>query len=351
MTALAETGSVRALARGGREVTSIKARAVIPGATAKPGRLGARVRALGLERDRIAAERAQADRRRGELAGLTPEPSFPRWGRHPGSRDAIPGCAFAGRLIASELVRLDDRVSQLDVALEDVRRRFAAAEIEAAQGTPAEIEGLSRAQVEILVRLDAAQAPLLALEIDYVVASARWWPAYTARFTAGATRVAFAIDAFVAQASGEAWSGVALAISTADLASDVRLPELRSLRIGRAQAAPRKGYRPPPAGLDAMFEGYDRAAAQLEFRRNARRGTPRCHLALRPRRAGRGHLQGAASRRADELRSAAGASARGCTGTARDGARAQQRHANADGRCAAVDAIAEIERARIDDLR
>jgi len=42
---------------------------------------------------------------------------------------------------------------------------------------------------------------------------------------------------------------VALSVATADLASDVRLPELRSLRIGRAQAAPRKGYRPAPVGL------------------------------------------------------------------------------------------------------
>src|SRR6185436_7705777 len=36
------------------------------------------------------------------------------------------------------------------------------------------------------------------------------------------------------------------------------LPELPSLRFGRAQAPPRRAYRPAPEGLELMFAGYDR---------------------------------------------------------------------------------------------
>ena len=63
----------------------------------------------------------------------------------------------------------------------------------------------------------------------------------------------------MAQRSGEDWRGVRLALSTADLLFDARLPELPSLRFGRAQPPAKKGYRAAPPGLDRMFEGHDRA--------------------------------------------------------------------------------------------
>jgi Domain of unknown function (DUF4139)/N-terminal domain of unknown function (DUF4140) len=264
ITALAEAGSVRALAQGEREVTAIHARAVIPRAPAKPGRLRERLRALELEGERLEAERSLAAQRRAELEGLTPSLHFSRWARH-----ADPGARFQdalalGGLVAEELIALDDRLRELDAAIEDHQRRLDAARLDAAQGTPGDLEGEARAALGVQVRLGPAGS-LLSLEIDYVVTAARWWPAYTARLSAAATRVTLGMDAFVAQASGEAWSGVKLSVATADLASDVRLPELRSLRLGRAQPPRRVGYRPPPAGLDAMFEGHDRAVDRLEI--------------------------------------------------------------------------------------
>jgi hypothetical protein len=58
-----------------------------------------------------------------------------------------------------------------------------------------------------------------------------------------------------------------LALSTADLLFDARLPELPSLRLGRAQPPPRKGVsRAAPKGLDRMFEGHDRSLAAAEQR-------------------------------------------------------------------------------------
>ena len=264
ITALAEPGSVRALARGEREVTAIKARAVIPTAPARPGRLRERLRAFQLERDRLTLAREHAARRRGELAGLRPEPHFARWARQVDPAARFQDALALGGLVAEELRSLDDRVRELDAAIESNERRFAAAALDAAQGTPGDLEGESRAALGVQVRLGPAGS-LVSLEIDYVVTAARWWPAYTARLSAAATRVTLGIDAFVAQASGEAWSGVKLSVATADLASDVRLPELRSLRIGRAQPPRRLGYRPPPAGLEAMFEGHDRSVNKLEL--------------------------------------------------------------------------------------
>ena len=264
ITALAEPGSVRALARGEREVTAIKARAVIPSSPTKPGRLRERTRALTLERERLTAERERVGRRRGELGGLAPEPHFARWAPHSDPAARFRDALALGGLIAEELGKLDGRARELDEALEDNRRQLDAAKLDAEQGVPSDLEGEARAELAVQVRLGAATGALVSLEIDYVVAAARWWPAYTARLSAAATRVVLGLDAFVAQATGEAWSGVTLSVATADLASDVRLPELRSLRIGRAQAPRRLGYRPPPAGLEAMFEGYDRAVNQRE---------------------------------------------------------------------------------------
>ncbi|MEO6575573.1 MAG: DUF4139 domain-containing protein, partial [Polyangiaceae bacterium] len=100
------------------------------------------------------------------------------------------------------------------------------------------------------------------LEISYGVPGARWWAAYSVRLTEQNQKAAWALEAHVAQASGEDWAGVALTLSTVDLIRDARLPDLASFRLGRAQAPPRRGYRALPEGLESMFGGYDRAISK-----------------------------------------------------------------------------------------
>jgi hypothetical protein len=82
----------------------------------------------------------------------------------------------------------------------------------------------------------------------------------------------------VAQASGEDWKDVGLALTTADLVQDTRLPELASLHLSRVQRPPRRGFRPAPEGLDAMFEGLDRFVAALPKQASV---TPAPEAALR----------------------------------------------------------------------
>src|SRR5690606_26472673 len=93
------------------------------------------------------------------------------------------------------------------------------------------------------------------LSVTYAVAAARWWPTYTLRVEEAGARATWSFDAIVAQRSGEDWPAVALALSSADLVYDARLPELPSLRFGRAQPK-RRAFRPPPAGVDEMFSPY-----------------------------------------------------------------------------------------------
>jgi hypothetical protein len=262
LTALADPGSVRALCDGEREVTALSARLSPPPPEAPRGALVERVRALDLERQRLEAEERSLTELRVALAAARLDPTLPRWARRLDPAARFADATALGDLVDAELGRLDGSLRGLAEALAENRRAAHAAEVAAAQGAPAETEGARRSSLSVRVRLAPGSGRVTALAIEYVVGAARWWPAYTARFTAAATKVSLALDAFVAQASGEDWTRVRLSLSTAHLAHDARLPELRSLRFGRAQPPARRGYRPPPEGLDALFEGYDRAVAQ-----------------------------------------------------------------------------------------
>ncbi len=93
-------------------------------------------------------------------------------------------------------------------------------------------------------------------ELEYFVEAARWVPTYV--FDLKGRAATIRLEAMVAQASGEDWSGVAVQVSTADLTREATLPELSSWRIGTAQPRPKPAFRPLPDGLDALFAGYDR---------------------------------------------------------------------------------------------
>ncbi|WP_158835980.1 DUF4139 domain-containing protein, partial [Streptomyces sp. NRRL S-350] len=102
----------------------------------------------------------------------------------------------------------------------------------------------------------------LELELEYGVPAARWVPAYRLSYRSGSDTGRLVLRASVAQRTGEDWTGVRLALSTADLDRRTDVPRLASLRIGRSQPAPPpSGWREPPAGLSDLFTGYEAAAA------------------------------------------------------------------------------------------
>ncbi|WP_406467009.1 DUF4139 domain-containing protein [Streptomyces hirsutus] len=98
------------------------------------------------------------------------------------------------------------------------------------------------------------------VEVEYGVPGAVWVPAYRLTYRQGGGEGSLLLRASVAQRTGEDWTGVRIALATADLRRRTDLPRLRSVRIGRSQPAPTpSGWRAHPAGLNGLFAGYDAA--------------------------------------------------------------------------------------------
>jgi hypothetical protein len=97
------------------------------------------------------------------------------------------------------------------------------------------------------------------LVVEYFVPGARWTPTYVCRLDSAGNQAALAVRALICQRTGENWSGVRLELSTAEPLAWCELPELPSLRLGRAQPVHRKsGWRLPPVGAEILFEDFDR---------------------------------------------------------------------------------------------
>ncbi|MFO0586841.1 MAG: DUF4139 domain-containing protein [Polyangiaceae bacterium] len=265
VTAFADEGTMRTGALEGREVLGVRARLIVPERKAGDPSIKDKLNALRRRRDELVAARGHASWRRDVLASVQPEPDLVRRVSAIDPAERTADALAVVRLSADEMASLDAKIAELTVAIEDNEREAQALRLAAAQAPAAARRDDGPPRFAVTVQLGPAREASKqgVLELEYAVAAARWWPSYRARFTDGATKAALTLSAFVAQASGEDWDGVALALSTGDLLRDARLPEMTSLRLGRAQKPKARGYRPPPEGLDAMFEGYDRFVATV----------------------------------------------------------------------------------------
>jgi hypothetical protein len=225
----------------------------------------AEVKALEASREQLARlqlRRARLDTEVSELQSLRPSYLEQRRGDAPRPAPVTAMIELAdfsdaqleGRLAERRTVTEQVADAERDVALR--QRRVT----EASSALKSERARLSR--VAVLMLAEAPTAPL-ELAIEYQVPGVRWVPGYQLKLERGLASGALSMRASIAQDTGEDWSGVTLALSTATLQRRTDVPELRSLRIGRAQAEPpRSGWRAPPAGLDALFEGYDSVNAR-----------------------------------------------------------------------------------------
>jgi hypothetical protein len=256
VTALAEPGSLRLSLDGPRTALSVRALPVTS-TPSQPGALPEKARELRHRIDRLKDEIQALQERRERLSQLAPD-------AHPGvvsGVDArVKAALGAGALIEELLARLDARWFELEESLQQATQRLAAMELSLRQANPTQ-KGEEVPTRSLLVRL-AGSGKLARAEVSYVVAPARWWPLYTLRVFEGRS-ASLGVEALVAQLSGEDWSAAQLSFATADLVHDARMPELRSLRLGRAQPPPRTGYRPPPPGLDQLFAAHDRHFPEL----------------------------------------------------------------------------------------
>jgi len=123
---------------------------------------------------------------------------------------------------------------------------------------------LRKAAVVRLQSTGANEASTAIVRLRYFVTGARWAPAYTVRLDDTMQAGTLQLRAMVGQETGEDWGDVALTLSTANPQHWTELPELKAIRIGRAQPAPaRTGWRPPPVGADALYADYDRELPSL----------------------------------------------------------------------------------------
>ena len=134
-------------------------------------------------------------------------------------------------------------------------------------------------QLEHVARVDAAPPRVLrgieaevdgdgVVEVEYFVTAARWVPSYALhlhRDPSGARRARVVLGALVAQASGEDWNDVELRVTTSRLDRASTLPIVHSWRLGRAQPAVIKGFRPLPSDLPQLFSGWDRFGLEPEL--------------------------------------------------------------------------------------
>ncbi|MFF2077488.1 DUF4139 domain-containing protein [Kitasatospora sp. NPDC058162] len=198
--------------------------------------------------------------------------------------------------VDERLARLQERAEQLtrEIELADHERQLAADRLdrtstaertEPVGTTETVLLTLTTPDPETTPATDTALTPTpvptptpdrIELELEYGVPTARWVPAYRLSHRTGADTAQLVLRAAVAQHTGEDWTGVRLALSTADLERRTDLPRLASLRIGRSQPTPPpSGWREPPAGLSDLFTGYDTATADRPApHRTKRTGVP-----------------------------------------------------------------------------
>ncbi|WP_375759916.1 DUF4139 domain-containing protein [Corallococcus exercitus] len=210
----------------------------------------------------LSAVHSRLERVRSELAalrGLTPTWPAQRKGHPPREAPLTAMLSLTG-FVDAELAEL--QAQELDL---ERRHRDATNELELRRRRVQELSSarsVDRAQL-FRAALLTLSGPIPAdrdarLVLEYAVAGARWVPTYDLRLPRTLEEGTLRMRAAVIQRTGEDWTGVRLAVSTASLERRAEVPELKSLRIGRSQPPPaRSGWREPAPGLEELFAGYD----------------------------------------------------------------------------------------------
>ncbi|MBL9023817.1 MAG: mucoidy inhibitor MuiA family protein [Myxococcales bacterium] len=188
--------------------------------------------------------------------------------RRPQPQDATPPIEVD---VAARLTLLDFRVSEMDrLATEraGVARDLDRAKEDLAvfldrlarrRGDRAPRPDELRKSAVFTLRPTGAEPAPLRLALSYAVAGARWAPTYALHVDSKNGRARLDVRASISQTTDEDWRDVALVVSSAPLVRPCDLPELTSLRIGRAQPRPKRGWRPAPGDVGVLFEDYRRA--------------------------------------------------------------------------------------------
>ncbi|MFJ7959922.1 DUF4139 domain-containing protein [Streptomyces sp. NPDC096319] len=209
---------------------------------------------------------ARRDRQRAliaEVGGLRPVPP-PRKREDPHRRAPVDAWLELADFVGERLTAHHARLAELDEAvLVAEHEREVAHDRLHRSSTDAPSAPVETAFCAVLTLTGAAADEAegeVEVELEYGVPGAVWVPTYRLAHRRGDGGGRLVLRASVAQRTGEDWTGVRLALATADLRRRTDLPALRSMRIGRRQSEPApSGWREPPAGLADLFTGYEAA--------------------------------------------------------------------------------------------
>ncbi|MCT4353738.1 DUF4139 domain-containing protein [Streptomyces sp. Je 1-79] len=261
-----DPGSLRARVLGAPEVRVTEARVEVEaeplgaGGTSDESR-----REVERLRDAYAAARARRDRQLAlieEIRALHPVPP-PRKRDDPHRRTPVDAWLELADFVDERLTALHSRLAELEEALRDVEHELDIATDRFARASTDAPSAYVETTVCAVLTLDVTGADAgvdAEVELEYGVPGAVWVPTYRLSHRQGDGGGRLVLRASVAQRTGEDWTGVRIALATADLRRRTDLPRLRSIRIGRRQPAPApSGWREPPAGLADLFAGYEAA--------------------------------------------------------------------------------------------
>ncbi|MFD3494222.1 DUF4139 domain-containing protein [Streptomyces sp. NPDC058690] len=255
-----DPGSLRARVLGGPGVRVTEARVEVeaePLGTGTPDELRREVERL---RDEYAAAQGRRDRQLiliEEVGALHPVPPARRR-EDPHRRTPVDAWLELADFVDERLTGLHNRLVELEEALRNVEHELTVATDRLARASTDAPSAHVETTVCAVLTLDGTGDA--EVELEYGVPGAVWVPAYRLAHRQGDGSGRLVLRASVAQRTGEDWTGVRIALATADLRRRTDLPRLRSIRIGRSQPAPApSGWREPPAGLADLFFGYDAA--------------------------------------------------------------------------------------------
>ncbi|WP_314220703.1 DUF4139 domain-containing protein [Streptomyces zaehneri] len=268
-----DPGSLRARVTGTTGVRVTEARVEVeaePLAATAP-------ESLRREVERLLDERAAAQGRRDrqlilieEVKGLRPIPPARRRD-DPHRRTPVDAWLELAEFVDERLAGLHTRLVELEEALAHADHAHCVAADRLARASTDAPATHVETTVSAVLTLDGSGDA--EVELEYGVPGAVWVPTYRLTYRQDDSSGRLVLRASVAQRTGEDWTGVRIALATADLRRRTDLPRLRSLRIGRRQPAPPpSGWREPPTGLADLFAGYD--VAPLRPARTATHPTP-----------------------------------------------------------------------------
>ncbi|MFF3933191.1 DUF4139 domain-containing protein [Streptomyces hirsutus] len=252
--------SLRARVVGASGIRVTEARVEVqaePHDTDRPDTLRREVERL---RDDCAAAQGRRDRQLAlieEISALRPVPPA-RKRDDPHRRTPVDAWLELSDFVDERLTGLHSRLRELEEELRRVEHELTVAADRLSRASTDAPSAHVATSFGAVLTLDGSGE--VEVEVEYGVPGAVWVPAYRLIYRQGDGEGSLLLRVSVAQRTGEDWTGMRIALATADLRRRTDLPRLRSVRIGRSQPAPTpSGWRAHPAGLNGLFAGYDAA--------------------------------------------------------------------------------------------